>query len=281
MRDDELSTARITGLATLERAVAEVGSLFSRATPAIWRGQANAAWPLRAAMFRPFADGRRYDEPALMHGFVTHAQSRQPNCPPLDDAVGWLLLARRAGLPTRLLDWTLSPLVALYFAAQPDPAAPDSDGCLWAVDPGVLNFPFTGRRALASARDPAIRPLFEAAFPDPAGPEPEADSVAAFLGTESLGVLDPSTMAQQGCHTIHQDGKDITELDNRYVNDPVQPNPVWRRAFLVPRAGKRHLLDLLAALGTHRSTLFPDLPTLADHLASTTPLKTDDAAEIF
>lgn len=105
-------------------------------SPFVYRGMANANNDLRTSLSR-LAGGREVVklEGHLLRNFRKYARA--------DSAAGnsvwnWLALAAHHGLPTRLLDWTYSPFVALHFATA-DLSQYGNDAVVWCVNHGETN----------------------------------------------------------------------------------------------------------------------------------------------
>lgn len=240
MRYEDRNISTIADLATTLREQ-------EQANEVIWfRGSSRATYPLAPSLAR-FTNGFAA-EMMLIKRFIQEA----PNVSRPKTEWEWLFLMQHYGLPTRLLDWTESPLVGLYFAVEKHD---DTDGALWCLLPHKLN-----EHSNARFNFPMELPSFD--FFDP-----DNDPVVNYRPTRVYGTgpalrpiaalaprVNPRILAQHGTFTIsHREAIPIDEIGTG--------DHVWR--LIIPAGDKEQLRTELAHLRITRLTLFPDLESVA------------------
>jgi hypothetical protein len=240
--------------------IASVGDLtvhlhaLVRETGLRWwfRGHRSVSWDLLPSVRRGYSpEQERY----LFNEFFVRARSRHHDCPPSADLASWLALAQHYGLPTRLLDWTWSPLVATFFATeayQPHFGHrhdDEMDACVWALAPGALN--------QSQGLEPVLYPLnahsLESLIIPAKKIRQEAGVVAAAMPIEA----DPRMQVQQGSFTVHG--------SSEALNHVAGCSP-WLRRFVIPKQALQRMAWELELLGIGLAGLFPDLGNLARKL---------------
>jgi hypothetical protein len=214
-----------------------------------FRGQRSASWDVLPYIWRDYSDE---DERNFTNRFRTRAAIRRPESPAADDYAGWLSLMQHYGLPTRLLDWTRSPLIAAYFAVRNYRKGDTEprDAVVWVLRPHTQNpcegyenltYPIDSRAAVEM-----IQPAFRSTVP-------ENGKVLAVMAVES----DIRMFVQQGAFTIHSDRIPL----NRKINSSRYLTPLVIEAADVSRFAWE--IDIA---GIRRGDIFPDLANLADEL---------------
>lgn len=99
----------------------------------IYRGQSDASWELESSLHRAFEEAqlihkaharkekrlnRVEHERVMIDRFKCNAHIYLSSLPKEKDTLSWLSLMQHHGAPTRLLDFTFSPYIALFFALE-------------------------------------------------------------------------------------------------------------------------------------------------------------------
>ena len=213
----------------------------------VWyRGQADADWSLLPGYLR---SGRALSEGTLISRFRQSAAMLTERFP--RESFDWLFLMQHYGVPTRLLDWSESPLVALYFALNDPGADPAHDAALWSLKPTELN-----KHANIVDRDEEhYIPSFE-------DDELKPYSYEGLSGNRRNKLLPVATIAtrnnariqaQMGVFTIHH-------------NDDVSIEAVGDSShvlkYLIPQDRKARLSADLSLLGFNRFSVFPEMSSI-------------------
>ncbi len=106
-------------------------SLRRYRSPYVYRGVGDVAYELKTSLMRL---GGNYVEVEkhLIRNFDKYSK-RLTNLGSIDSFWDTIAVGQHFGLPTRLLDWTYSPYVALHFATS-ELSKYDVDGAIWAVN---------------------------------------------------------------------------------------------------------------------------------------------------
>lgn len=102
----------------------------------VFRGVSNATYDLIPSIGRLSLRKRKGDFERVEMDMFTSFKQRAMSCiefTPCNDWE-WLALAQHHGLPTRLLDWTRNPLVALFFAVGSE-RVQGTESAIYALDP--------------------------------------------------------------------------------------------------------------------------------------------------
>ena len=235
---------KIESICNLIEEIKNSESQFNNAQ--VWfRGQKNFSWNLIPSVHRFHS--------ILEAEFANHFRLKAPAvhsaCPSYKAYAKWLPFMQHYGLPTRLLDWTESPLIALFFAIENKDF--DSDRSIWMLAPGKLNehydvsiIPFLSNNIL----EPIIQNSFN---------QTKMDTPINFLSVTAP--QDDNRMGMQMAHfTIHN------------VRDALEEHSetdTFLKKYKIPHKCVKNIRQELSILGIRRSKIFPDLTNLGKEIA--------------
>ena len=221
-----------------------------------FRGMSRAGTDLTTSLVRLGGDAHELER-HLLRNFRKYAPRGDV---PVDSVWNWLALGQHHGLPTRLLDWTYSPYVALHFVTA-NLERYDEDGVVWCAD-----YVRAHRRAPADLRrllEEEGANLFNTEMLDRAAPD-----LARFdeLGAEDFLVfVEPPSFDER---IVNQYALfSLASSPTLSPDEWLARHPDLARRIVVPAELKWEIRDKLDQANVTERVLFPGLDGLSRWVA--------------
>jgi hypothetical protein len=227
-----------------------------------FRGMADATWELRTSLERLGTPPDLIEQPAL-RAFGKYAPvgtfTRQTE---------WerLAIAQHNGLPTRVLDWTVSPLIAAHFATA-EKQYRDVDGVIWCVNIDEVRdqiLPNKMRRKLLAAQAYLYNlSLLDASFHELS----DFDKTDKSSGDVWV-FFEPPSIDER----IHNQWSILSVMNgpskshHAYLQKWSNKIPNLVRRIIIKSQAKSEIRDMLDQNNITERMLFPGLPGLCDWL---------------
>lgn len=234
---------------------------FEATTMPWYRGQDDFSWPLTPSIYRNDI-GLYLREREMLRDFRLSADIIiKQNFSGITHQLEWIFLMQHYGLPTRLLDWTESSLIALYFAVRNYTNTQDS--VVWIMDGWSLNSrPQTYNMfSIPDETSPIINSYVLPSTPIPSR-SVEAFYPIAIRAKKSNARL----MAQKGHFTIH--GQLNTPLEDFVcsLNKWKGFDPVYLKQIKISGKHKLNILKELYVSGISDSVVFPEITGICSEI---------------
>ena len=230
-------------------------------SPYVYRGMTNASFRMVTSLRRNCRSLQRSLEPAILKNFAKYAVIEDPSV--AHSVWRQMILGQHHGLPTRLLDWTQSALVALHFAVSEDDLGhmEDHDCMVWRMDIRELH-------ALLPEKYQQVMRDYQAEVFSVDMLGDAAQSLAQYdldLGDRGMVVLEPPSLSARIVNqysffsVIPMDMENVEEFLDRYTENTVK--------YVIDRRLRWRVRDMLDQLNMSERIVYPGLDGLSRWIA--------------
>lgn len=230
-------------------------------SPFVYRGMTNADFRMVTSLRRNCRELQRNLEPAILKNFAKYAVIEDPSV--AHSVWRQMILGQHHGLPTRLLDWTQSALVALHFAVSEEDLArmEDHDCMVWRVDIAELH-------ALLPERYQQVMRDYQAEVFSVDMLGSAAQSLALYdrdMGDRSMVVLEPPSLSARIVNQYSFFSVIPMEMEN--VEDFLDHFTGHTVKYVIDRKLRWRVRDMLDQLNMSERIVYPGLDGLSRWIA--------------